>query len=249
MPSLPDIPSGASADAARSALERAGWLLIGVGDWARVYVDPGDALAARVVPFDPAYRMFAQDCLDGPINRWLPRIDAIMPLARDGYVTVMERLWPADTARADAFCAALGIGNDSGYAPADGMFEDAGDPDLPLLAARIRALIASGAERYAVWGGSDIRAGNVMADRNGALKLVDPIFIAGKKIAEAIEKGDRGRLSGFTRSQIEDFLTIAVFAPGGAGHAGRRALLDRIDGLFAASAQPIRRSDSSSEIP
>jgi len=232
MPALPDIAPGATADQARAHLEHAGWRLIGTGDWAWVYADPSDTLAARVVPFDPAYRMFAQDCLDGPANRWLPRVDAIVPLARDGFVTVMERLWPADTARADAFCAALGIGNDTGYEPAAGVFDEASDPDLALLADRIRALLARGAKTYSVWGGSDIRAGNVMADASGALKLVDPIFIAGKKIAEAIAAGDVEKLRGFTRGQLEDFLTIAIFSPGGEGQGGRVALLEQVDRLF-----------------
>jgi hypothetical protein len=184
------------------------------------------------VPFDPAYRMFAQDCLDGPANRWLPRVDAIVPLQRDGYITVLERLWPADKTRAAGFCAAIGIGSDGSHEPVAEAFEDFGDPDLPLLADRIRALLAKGAERYVVWGGSDIRAGNVMADARGALKLVDPIFIAGKKIAEAIESGDRKQLQGFTRSQLEVFLTIAVFAPGGPGHDGQAALLAGVERLF-----------------
>ncbi len=242
MAALPWIPDGLTAMDACALLDRAGWRRIGVGDWAWVYADPDDALAARVVPFDPAYRMFAQDCLDGPANRFLPRVEAVVPLARDGHITVMERLWPADETRANAFCAALGIGNDGGDEPATGVFEEAGDPDLALLAMRIRALLAQGAARYAVWGGSDIRAGNVMADSSGALKLVDPVFIAGRKVFAAIEAGDRAMLRGFTRGQVEDFLSIAVFAPGGPGHDSRDSLLERVAAIFAhESGSPIQR--------
>ena len=214
MSHMPHIPPDATADQARALLAAAGWREVGTGNWSWAFADPEDRLAARVTPFDPAYRLHAQACLDGPANRWLPRVDAILPLLRDGYVTVMERLYPAPEADAHAFCTALGIVNESGYElpHVDGF--DQADADLELLRERIRALMATGAQRFKLWGGSDIRPGNLMADAGGRLKVVDPIFIRGPLILEGIAEGRRDMLTDFSREQLEDFLTIPVFEPG-----------------------------------
>ncbi|MCC6918054.1 MAG: hypothetical protein IT548_02560 [Alphaproteobacteria bacterium] len=227
---LPDFPPDMTAAAARLALHGAGWREIGVGDWSWVFADPADRLAARATPFDPAYRLHAEACRAGPPNRYLPRIDAIHPLMRDGHVVVMERLWPAEEHAAAALCAAVGIVNDTGYAPPPGTIPHPDDTDLADLRRRLRTLLAEGARRYRLWGGSDIRPGNMLADRNGGLKLVDPVFVKGKAIAEAIGAGDRASLADFTRAQLEDFLTIPPFRPG----PETDTLRARLAGLYAA---------------
>lgn len=234
MTEMPHIPPGASAEQARALLVAAGWREVGTGDWSWALADPHDRLAARVTPFDPAYRLHAQACLEGPANRWLPRVEAILPLRRDGYVTLMERLYPAPEPQAQAFCAALGIGNDSGYdiPHVDGF--DQADADLELLRERIRALIAQGAQRFKLWGGSDIRPGNLMADAQGRLKVVDPIFLRGPLLVAAIAQGERGQLTDFSREQLEDFLTIPAFKPGPETDELRRKLAD----LLAPTAPP-----------
>jgi hypothetical protein len=215
MSSLPDLPPDSTAEVARACLERNGWRRIGAGDWSWTFAEPGGLSAARVTPFDPAYRLHAQACLEGPPNRWLPRMHALLPLRLDGYVTVMERLHPAPEPAALAFCVALGIPNHSGYdPPADDPPLIHHDDDLAALRDRITSLMAVGARTFRLWGGSDIRPGNVMAAADGQLKLIDPIFIRGRAIVEAIIEGDTESLRDFTRSQLEDFLTIPIFIPG-----------------------------------
>ena len=221
---IPTIPPSATAAEARALLEAAGWRQVGVGDWSWVLADPSGALAARVTPFDPAYRLHAQACLDGPPNRWLPRVEAILPLRREGYVVVMERLWPAEERRADAFCGALGIRNDSGYAPPGDLPFPEADDDLSALRTRIQAVIDEGARRFKLWGGSDIRPGNVMMDPKGRLKLVDPVFVRGLGIVEAVRDGRRDLLADFSREALEDFMTIPPFQPGEDTDALRRRL-------------------------
>jgi hypothetical protein len=71
-------------------------------------------------------------------------------------------------------------------------------------------LLADGA-RLRLWGGSDIRPGNVMVDAQGQLKLVDPIFLRGKAIVDALRDERPDLLTDFSRGQLEDFLTIPVF--------------------------------------
>lgn len=111
MSELPKIASDATAAQACARLEAAGWVQVGAGDWSWAFADPSNAWAARLTPFDPGYLMFAAACLSGPVNRWLPRMREVRPLRRDGYIVLMERLWPAEKAAASAFCAALGIAN------------------------------------------------------------------------------------------------------------------------------------------
>jgi hypothetical protein len=215
MIAIPDIPGDATAAEVCELCRRRGWREIGVGDWSRVLGRDDSPWALRVTPFDPAYRMFAEACAQGPANRWLPRVVGIRPLRRDGYVTLIERLWPADEPIAGALCVALGIPNDSGYEILGGPkpFEPA-EADLVEARRRIRALLDEGRRRFALWGGSDIRPGNILKDAEGQLKVVDPIFLRGPSIVEAIRQQEPDRLTDFSRAQLEDFLTIPVFKPG-----------------------------------
>jgi hypothetical protein len=98
------------------------------------------------------------------------------------------------------------------------------DEDLAARRARVARLIAQGGRRFKLWGGSDIRPGNVMADGGGRLKLVDPVFIRGLGIIEAIGEGRRDLLADFSLEQLEDFMTIPPFQPGEETDALRRRL-------------------------
>lgn len=211
----PEFTREMSAAEACERLLGAGWMEIGRGDWSWVYGHADSPWAVRVTPFDPAYALFAQACLEGPGNRWLPRVKMVVPLRRDGYATFIERLWAAPKPFAAAFCAALGLPNHSGYQiqQDSGPFDPA-DPDLIALRERILALMRQGQARYVRWGGSDIRAGQVLIDAQGQLKLVDPVFLRGPAMVEAIDGGSTDRLSDFSRAQLEDFLSIPAFTPG-----------------------------------
>ena len=215
----------AAADA-RAALEAAGWSLVGTGDWSWVYASPDDALAARVTPWDGAYRLYAETCRAHP-NKYLQRIDRIDELNDGGHVVFMERLWPADEARAADFCVAVGLGNQSGYelqAAPEAVAAFADDPDMAGLREIVRCAVETGAATLPFWGGSDIRPGNVMADAAGGLKLIDPLFVAGKEIVAAILAGQRERLAAIPRGSLAAFLTIPVFDDGAPGL--RQALQD-----------------------
>jgi hypothetical protein len=233
MATVPAMPKDTSAADARTLFGAAGWRQVGAGDWSWVFADPSDELAARVTPFDPGYRMFAEACLAGRPNRWLPRMIEVLPLSRDGYVVLMQRLWPARPAEASAFCAALGIANDTGYdSPTAGPAVDADEPELSALRGRIRDLLAEGQSRHRRWAVCDIREGNVMVDRAGQLKLIDPMGVGGWKIVEALRAGGTELPRDFSRSQLMDFLCIPYFGPGREGEVDKADLLERVARLY-----------------
>ena len=233
---LPALTADTSAAEACARLVDAGWRQVGAGDWSWAFADPGDHWAVRVTPFDPGYRMFARDCIDGPANRWLPTVVDVLPLLRDGYVVLMERLWPAEQQAASAFCAALGIANESGAtAPTAGPAAGADEPELVALRPRIQRLLAEGRGRYGQFAVCDIREGNVMADREGRLKLIDPLGVGGWKIVDALRNDRADLLKDFTLSQVEDFLTIPYFGPGREGEGDRRELLAKAAWLYGSA--------------
>jgi hypothetical protein len=234
MATVPAIPEDATAAQACVLLEAAGWRQVGAGDWSWVFADPSDELAARVTPFDPGYRMFAEACLSGPTNRWLPLMTSVLPLVREGYIVLMQRLWPARGVDASAFCAALGIADETGYAPPSaGPAVDADEPELAALRGRIRHLLAEAQARYRHWVACDIREGNVMADVAGQLKLVDAVGVGGWKIVDALRSDRTDLLADFSRSQLLDFLSIPYFGSGREGEVDKTDLLERVARLSA----------------
>jgi hypothetical protein len=222
----PLFHAGQSAADARAALETAGWTLVGTGDWSWVYGSPEGGFVARVTPWDRAYRLHAETCLKHR-NRYLQRIERIDDLRNGGHVVFMERLQLSDEARAAAFCKAIGLGNQSGWAVEavdKAVAEYDGDADLAALRRIVAGARDEGAASLPFWGGLDIRPGNVMADAEGQLKLIDPLFVAGKEIVAAILAGERERLAAIPKGSLAAFLTIPVFTDGAPGL--RQALVD-----------------------
>ena len=213
---LMSFDASMSASAARAVLEGAGWSLVGTGDWSWALASPDGLTVARVTPWDRAYRLHAETCLAYP-NRYLQRIDRIDDLRDGGHVVFMQRLWPADWARTEAFCAAIGLGNQSQEAttaPAADVAAFDGDADLESVRRIVSEACAVGAASIPFWGGLDIQPANVMADAAGQLKLIDPLFVAGKTIVAAILAGERERLAAIPRGSLAAFLTIPVFETG-----------------------------------
>ena len=177
---------------------------------------PDGKRAARVSPWDAAYRLHAERCL-GARNPYLPRIDAIAPVGALGHVVMMERLHPAPEDAAAALCAALVTAGDSGWPAPEGLDVSAmaGDPDVAALRRHVRALDDEGARTLPFWGGLDVRPGNVMADAGGQLKLIDPVFVAGRKIIAAIEARDRAALARLPPGALAAFFTIPPLQDGG----------------------------------
>jgi hypothetical protein len=225
---LPGLPDGSTADQARAIFSAAGWRTVGSGDWAWVLASPEGNLVARVTPFDPAFRLFADASLRGPSNPYLVRVDELLPLRRRGYVVVMERLHPADEDRALRLAAALTVDPEGASSSSAGADPDlAADPDVIDLRRRIGELVAEGKRHFSLWGGVDIRPEDILQTADGQLRITDPVFIRGLDIFEAVRDGRADRLSDFSRADLQDFLSIPVFTPG----PETEALRQKVDAL------------------
>ena len=201
---------------ARRALEAAGWRWHARGDWAQVYVSPDGNRVARTVPFDPAYALHVETCLAHPDVAFFQRIDWCCDLAPAGQLVVMERLAPADSARARALCGALGETKWLKRAPRDGerlAWADARlrDPALGRVFEILRAAARAGARRLGWWGGLDVRPANVLQDAGGRLVLIDPYFVAGPRLIPAILADVQAVGRHYSSRELRGFLEIAVF--------------------------------------
>ncbi|MFE7406471.1 hypothetical protein [Isoptericola sp. NPDC057559] len=225
---LPTIAPDTTAADARALLESHGWSLVGTGDWAWVLASPDGTLAARVTPFDPAFRLFA-DAFAARPHSFVVRIDDVVPLRHRGYVVVMERLHPADRDRALRLVRSLGVTSATDAPPPDDVPADLADhPDVVDLRRRVEDLLADGARRYRLWGGADIRPGNILQTGDGRLRLTDPVFVHGPTVVESIRDARAERLADFSRADLEDFLRIPAFDPGPGTDALRAALADLV---------------------
>jgi hypothetical protein len=204
---------------ARAQLAAVGWAEIAQGDWSWVHASPEGEVAVRVTPWDAAYRLHAEHCLRHAGHPHLPLVHAIAPLKHDGYAVFMQRLYPCPTPRAAAFCAALGFPRDTGIEDGEG------PPDANMVAAfavqcDVRSLrtvlddLFARASTLPFFGGADIRPGNLMQDAAGVIKVIDPVYVAGRRIHAAIVAGECAALEPVGRTNLAAFLTIPVFAPG-----------------------------------
>ena len=89
---LPDLRAAGSASTAIALLARAGWHEIGRGDWSWVYAEQDSELAVRISPWDPAYALHVQQCVDHSGNPYLQRIHHIDALgaAREVLVNIPD---------------------------------------------------------------------------------------------------------------------------------------------------------------
>lgn|GEM_PF-3982804 len=194
-------------------LAELGWNHVATSNWCEVYADPNDRRAARLSAFDPTQTLFAALCIELADNRWLPKVEAIVPLRDGGEAIVMERLWPAFEHEAEALVAAIDLparSERTRRARETGISRF--EPDVLALRERLKRLFAETQERFPrFWGGADIREGKIMADAEGHLKLCDPAFLSGPAINRAILEGDADTLAELTRDEIRRFLRLPYF--------------------------------------
>jgi hypothetical protein len=213
-----EITSEDDHRSARRKLAAAGWPELAHGDWAWVHGSPDGEQVARVCAFDPAYRLHVEACLAHPDETHFQRIDAFAELAPVGDLVVMERLFPADEARAQTLCDAI---------------ERETSPELRPLMEILTETAARGARTLGWFGGLDVRPGNTMQDATGQLKLIDPYFVAGPKLLAAMKEDIEAVAKHYTRTQLSALLEIAAFEVNEYPDAGADDLRAVVAGLEA----------------
>lgn len=89
-------------DGACSKLERSGYLHLADGDWARVFRSPDAPKVVRITPYDPAYRAFAECCLEHPHPN-LPKITNFTCLDKKGYAVELPMFTAGELANRQQF--------------------------------------------------------------------------------------------------------------------------------------------------
>jgi len=201
---------------ARAHLEAEGWTWLARGDWAHVYVSPDGRQVARVVAFDPAYALHVRTCLAHPDIAHFQRIDWHSRLPPAGQIVLMERLQPAPEPEASQLCCLLGVTKHLEREVRASEVEAweaerRADPGLERLFELLHATADEGGRSLGWFGGLDVRPENLMQDASGALKLIDPYFVAGPKLISAMLADVEAVAKHYSRAQLEAFLEIAAF--------------------------------------
>ncbi len=213
---LPGISSDLNHWQAREVLVSLGWKWLARGDWAQVYASPDESQVARVAPFDPAYALHVRTCLAHPDVRFFQRIDWHCDLEPAGQIVVMERLEAPDEDRASRLCCLLGrikhLEREPGREEvAAWKAERKRDPELVALFEVLSAAAAEGERTLGWFGGLDVRPGNLMQDRTGQQKLIDPYFVAGLKLIPAMLEDIEAVGKHYSQGELRGFLEIAEF--------------------------------------
>jgi len=172
LPRIPGLPWALlSHRHVLAELATAGWVPCGVGDWAVALRSPQGTLAARVCPFDPAYRAFVDLCRECAGNRWLPRIELAAGLEGGGSVVVLEFVAPVDH-------------------PVHGQFAEqwrarAGDAAFQQVRRAAQMIDAEYRESTPWWGRCGLDDAHIFRAADGPV-LIDVFCMAGTELYRAI---------------------------------------------------------------
>ena len=182
-----------------SAVEGAGWPLIGTGDWAWVYGEARERLAWRVSPFDPAYDYFASVCTENP-NPHLPRIVGHHNHPEGGSSVVMELLDAVPEPTATDWVATFDSEPDAATASMLQVLHAAVDEcTLPLFM------------------GLDVNPGNVKRrGTSGELVLIDAFWVNGLALFEMVVADPQRAVDLFGRRELLDWAQIPAMDAAGA---------------------------------
>lgn len=200
----------------RDELLAANFRLAARGDWAWIYRSPDGARAARLCPYDPAYRLFVSYCRRHAGNAYLPEVIEVVDLAQSGHLVLLPWLETVPPREADELAARLGfagsarerLGEAHGQRLCD---EGARDPALSEIRSILRALLDEGARVLPFFGGIDLNPANVMRTAAGQLKLVDPIFVAGREIILNLRRDPAAVAQRIPPRELDAWLQIACF--------------------------------------
>ncbi|HMI93791.1 MAG TPA: hypothetical protein VK509_20600, partial [Polyangiales bacterium] len=194
------------------------------GDWAWVYRSPDGARAARLCPYDPAYRLHLSYCQRYAGNPYLPTVHQLRELEHGAHLVVLEWLEASDETAAYELGARLGFPDGArkrfGATRAHALeVEGASDPALREIRTSLRQLIAEGERELPFFGGVDLRPANILRTAQGQLQLIDPIFVAGREIIAALRRDPAAVAQRIPPSSLRAWLQIACFEQAGSDPA------------------------------
>jgi hypothetical protein len=201
----------------RDELLAQGWRLAARGDWAWVYRSPDGARAARLSPFDPAYRLHLRACLAHAGNPYLPRVLSLRDLDHGGQLVVLPWLEASDELAAHELGARLGFPSAAAREQVGALRAQAlqlqgeGDPALGQIRAILRRMVEDGERELPFFGGVDLRPANILRTAQGQLQLCDPIFVAGRELIAALQRDPEAVARRIAPPQLRAFLQIACF--------------------------------------
>jgi hypothetical protein len=188
------LTPGVTYEECMAALEANGWERIAAGDWSWVFADPSGTRVARVAPWDPAYEVFIELCLELRGNRYVPEVFEKVHLAYGGHLTVIGRLEKASTDEARKVMAAL-----------QRREEVAGDSDLLALALEAQRVDERTRATIPFWRGIDDNPHNVMQDASGQLTAIDLFYISGFDLRSAICEDATAMVNEFGAHELWNF--------------------------------------------
>ena len=218
----------------RRELLASGWQLAARGDWAWVYRSADGMRAARLCPYDPAHRLFVHACGRHPGNPYLPALLELRELGGGAQLVITPWYEPVTEQDAAALAAWLGFARAGGAQPdpedeSPARREDAAA--LRELRLILHELVAEGKRRLPFFGGLDLRAANMRRDAGGQLKLIDPIFVAGRDMIAALHRDPGAVARRIPPADLRAWLQIACFehAEHDSGFQALRAIVLALD--------------------
>jgi hypothetical protein len=127
----------------------------------------------------------------------------------------MPWLEPVEVLVADELAARLGFAQSAqqrlGDARTDALAaEGAADPSLRELRAILDAMLEDG-RQLPFFGGIDMNPANVLCTPDGQLKLIDPIYVAGREIIAALQRDADAVARRIAPVELRAWLQIACF--------------------------------------
>ena len=198
-------------DDACSKLTEAGYFHLADGDWAQVFKAPSAPRVIRVTPYDPAYRVFAESCVNHPhLN--LPTLGHIVPLAKFGYAVELPLYEKGSPSDGQQFLDVLKLSLEGKKPP----------KDIPVmeLARILSEALTAGHRTVPHFAGIDWNVDNVMF-LGGTPILIDafyqdgPTITAKLKNCEEVEINEEElkRVSKNSVSKEKSFLAIRKLNP------------------------------------
>jgi hypothetical protein len=158
--------------------------------------------------------LFVRACRCHAGNPYLPALLEVCELVGGGELVITPWLEPVEERDAAELAANLGFATAAGTQPgshAESFADRDQTPALRELRQILLQLVAEGERALPFFGGVDLHAANIRRDAHGQLKLIDPIFVAGREITAALHREPAAVARRLPPADLRAWLQIACF--------------------------------------